>query len=650
MKKIIFTLSLLTTMLFLKVSGQPWIQKDAIFNPSGVPSLPFSQPRFADLDGDADFDMVIGSTDGYPYYMENDGNLTTPHFIPGETIFSVVNPLDAEMGVFYDIDNDNDQDFITGGYTGLNLFLNTGSAGNPVFEKVNNFFAGLNAGSNPIPDLADTDNDGDADLVVGLSESGVVKLYTNTGSAELAEFSESNVNEIGDVGLYAYPVFCDIDDDNDQDLLVGRDSHGFIYYENTGNASVAIWQSNTVIFAGLGAETYWNSPGFVDLNGNGTFDLIFGTASGPLNYYNNTGTPSTPVWQVNTTLFGGVLDVGGASSPCFYDYDKDGDLDMFTGSQMGDIKYFKNTGTPTGPAWEENSGYFTSLKHSIYSAVAIGEVSGDGLADAVVGDLSGHLYYHKNTGFGFTLISDALGDIALGGWSVPRLADLDDDGDLDIIAGNEAGNLNYLENQGSAQNPDWVLINGYFAGIDVGSNCVPAIVDVDFDEDLDILCGDLFGDLAYFENQEGNWVENGSVFFGLSGNQNTAPAFGDLDADGDPDLTLGQYDGTFSYFQNQRLITGASGWTLPVSFGKASVYPNPFIENLTIGFYLNTSSEVVLQVVDYTGKIVLGQNLGNLSSGINTINCDAGSLSPGLYFFRLITSDDQKLIKAVKIR
>jgi len=650
MHKILIVLSLLAMILFTPVHGQPWLQNDAIFNPSGVPSLPFSQPRFADLDGDGDFDMVIGSTDGAPYYMENVGDLTTPHFVPGADLFSNINSLDAEVGVFYDIDNDGDLDFITGGYTGLNLFLNTGTVNIPVFEKINDFFPGLNVGSNPIPDLKDLDNDGDPDMVVGLSESGVVKLYTNTGSAVSAQFSESNVDEIGDVGLYAYPVFCDLDADNDQDLLVGRDSHGFIYYENIGNSSVAAWQPDPGIFAGLGSETYWNSPGLVDLNGNGTFDLIFGTASGPLNYYNNTGTPSTPVWQVNTSLFGGVLDAGGASNPCFYDYDNDGDHDMFTGSQMGDIKYFRNTGTSTGPAWEENSSNFTSLKHTIYSAVAIGDVNGDGLADAVVGDLDGFLYYHQNSGVGFTLMSEALQNVSLGGWSSPRLVDLDYDGDLDIVAGNEAGNLTYIENQGTALIPDWVQINGYFAGLNAGSNCVPALCDLDFDNDLDILCGNIWGDLTYFENQAGTWIEKPGVFFGVSGNQNTTPAFGDLDGDGDPDLTLGQYDGTFSYYQNQLLMTGTTDNKRFADNMKPGIYPNPFDAFATIEFYLNAPSDVSLQAINVAGKMVMESHLGNLSTGYNTFSWETKSLNPGLYFIRLITAEDQKTLKAVKIK
>jgi len=537
--------------------AQPWQADNSVFNPSGIPSLTFSQPRFADLDGDGDFDFLLGNTSNPPLYIKNTGSAIVPAFIIGDNLTAGISSLDAEMGVCADIDADGDFDLITGGYTGLHLFLNTGTVTVPVFSESAGFFAGLGVGSNPVPDLADVDNDGDLDLVVGLSEDGNVRLYTNIGTSINGLFSETAMQLIGDVGLYAYPVFCDFDADGDQDIMVGRDSFGFIYYQNAGNSSVADWQPNPDIFSGLGLSTYWNSPDLVDLNDDGLYDLVLGTASGPLQYYVNTGTASTPVWQANTALFGGVLDVGGASSPVFFDFDNDGDLDMVSGSQLGNIKYYKNTGNVHGPAWAENSAYFASIDHSIYSAVAIGDVNGDNLPDAIIGDLSGHLYYHRNTGFGFVQETAVLASVALGGWSVPRLLDMDDDGDLDLVAGNEAGNLVYYENQGTPLIPDWVGITGYFGGIDIGSNCVPTFGDIDNDGDLDFVAGDGWGDLHCYLRQGTDWVENVFLLSGITGDQNTAPALVDLDLDGDLDLVLGDYDGTFRYYLNQ-MYSGAT--------------------------------------------------------------------------------------------
>lgn len=597
-------------MLGSLLSAQPWLQNDTVFNSSGVPSLPFSQPRFADLDGDGDPDLILGSIDLAPVYLENTGTATQPAFSPGAAIFSGISPLDAEMGVCGDLDADADLDFITGGYTGLHFYQNTGTVSLPVFSEIPGYFNGLNTGSCPVPALADVDADGDLDLVVGTSENGSVKLYFNQGDPVTGQFNENEMLIIGDVGLYAYPVFCDIDNDNDQDLLAGRDIHGFVYFENMGNSTTPDWQVNTAVFTGLGSDTYWNSPALTDLNGDGTFDLIYGTAAGPLHYYQNTGTPASPLWQENTVLFGGVLDVGGASNPFFHDFDGDGDLDLISGSQLGDIKYYRNTGTASAPAWEDHSDMFVSIDHSIYSAATAGDVNGDGQPDLIVGDLSGQLFYHRNTGHGFIWETAALSFVNLGGWSSPRLLLMDEDDDLDIVAGNEAGNLFYFENVGSATSPDWVEIPGFFGGIDVGTNCVPTLADLDFDGDWDILTGDISGQVQFFENQAGNWVENPVPVAGLSGGQNTTPACADLDGDGDPDLCLGNYSGTFSYFENQQDFNSISTAVIPSFDFQLGNNPNPFNPRTTISFRLPANCcRAELLIYNSRGQLVLSQTI-----------------------------------------
>lgn len=629
-----------------------WLQDGTIFNPSGIPSLPFSQPRFADLDADGDLDLTLGSLEYTPMYFENTGSPTSPSFSPGPDIFSSISVLDAEIGVCGDLDDDGDLDWVTGGFHGLQLFENTGTPTEPEFTKVENFFANLNVGQSPAPTLADLDDDGDLDLLVGLSGSGHVKYYPNSGTPATAQYVEAQAEDWFDVGLYAYPYLCDIDDDDDLDLLIGRDGTGFHFYRNIGTPAAWEWEAEHELFAGLAGSSYWNSPCLVDLTGDNKPDLVYGTSDGPLSYYRNTGTTTDPVWTEDPSLFGGIIDVGGASSPFMYDFDADGDFDLVSGSQLGDIKYYRNVGTSTAPAWHADHDIFASIDHSIYSAITLGDVDGSELPDAVVGDLSGNLYYHRNTGTTFVYDGTMFSGINVGGWSVPRLTNLDGDGDLDLVVGDEAGRLHYYENQGGDPIV-WVEVGGYFGGLDVGTNCAPTLGDLDFDGDLDLVTGDLFDEVQYFENVDGTWQENPTMLEGIEVGQNAAPALCDLDGDGDLDLVVGNYSGTFDYFEN--LMPNPANVD-PERFVRRrlslSAHPNPFYPRTTLRYSLPEPARVMLAIYDVSGRCVEqlineSQSAGEHRTQWSGTSRSGAVVAPGVYFCRLQAVGQNETIKIV---
>jgi VCBS repeat protein/type IX secretion system substrate protein len=625
------------------LQAQPWQQNDAIFNPSGIPSLSFSQPRFADVDADNDFDLILGGVNDRPLFFENIGSVANPSFQAGVDIFSHVASLDAEMGVFHDLDNDGDLDFICGGFTGLNFYDNIGDSSSPSLQKVNLFFAGLVVGSNPVPTLTDMDADSDLDLLVGLSENGSLKYFPNSGSPDSAIYLEANSQTWYDVGLYAYPYFSDLDNDGDFDLMVGKDIHGFSYYKNIGDSSAWQWQDASFLFAGLGSATYWNSPCLVDLTNDNKNDLIYGTASGPLNYYRNTGSATSPSWSVNTSLFGGVLDVGGASSPCLIDFDFDGDFDILSGVQLGSPKYYRNIGTPAAPAWQANHSYFSSISHSIYLAVTAGDVNGDSLPDVVAGDLNGHLFFHQNTGIGFMYDSTTFDGIDLGDWSAPKLFDMDYDNDFDIVAGNDAGNLFYFENSGSPDSASWQEISGYFGTIDVGSNCVPALGDIDSDGDMDIFTGDISHNIQFFRNDSGTWTEDPTVVSGITAGQNAAPALADLDNDGDLDLIIGNYDGTFNYYENQNatFIPSSEEYFFPNKYLLVNVYPNPFNLSTVFNIKIQKAGNLQLKIFNQLGQTVIDENIGykNTQQFQYRLNFP-NNLASGIYYYSVVLQNE----------
>jgi len=643
----IYSVILITLLLSTALFAADWKLNPGMFNPSGVPSLPFSQPRFADMDADGDLDMILGSTADKPMFLTNTGTTTSPKFTFIDDIFESVSEMDAEMGVCYDIDADGDLDLICGGYYGLQLYHNTGNVIAASFTKATDYFAGLTTGSNPIVDMGDIDNDDDLDMLVGLSESGIVKVYTNSGTNSAPSFLESSAQTVGDVGLYAYPVFCDPDNDGDLDILCGRDGYNFTYYKNTGSDSSASWNLNSSVFYGLGSDTYFNSPAMADINGDGKQDLIYGTYVGPLSYYRNSGTSSSPSWTENTSLFGGVIDIGSASTPYFVDKDRDGDMDMVTGTQMGDIKLYRNDGSASAPAFTYATTY-TPLKHSLYSFVSFAEVTGDASYDALVGDFNGNIYFHEGSGYSFVSASSAMTIDNVGGWSAPRFIDLDKDGDQDIVAGNEDGYLIYYENQGTASQPMWSFIYNYFDSLDVGNSCVPAFADLDFDGDYDMLTGKGFHKVAYYENQNGVWVEDTSMVEGLEAGQNASPAFVDLDGDGDQDLVLGSYAGNFEYYENTREVVAIAPITLIPEQYALKNYPNPFNPSTAVSFELSAVGYVELAIYDLTGKKVNILVNETRSAGKHSMNFIApATMSTGIYFCRL--SVDGKIADTKKI-
>ncbi len=600
-------LLLLSTMLW----SQPWIANDELFNPSGVPSVTFSAPHFADLDNDSDLDLILGGSNVGILFLENIGSVTDPQFSLTEFVTHDINSLEGEIAAAGDLDSDGDLDLVTGGYIGLTCFWNTGTPEIPVLQRDTLLLSGLSCGANPAPTLADVNGDSLLDLMIGRSENGSLKYYLNSGVRTVPAFNEDNAVEPGiDVGLYAYPNLSDPDEDDDYDILVGRDDIGLRYYRNEGTAQSPAWNDHSEYVNGLASNEYFTVPCLVDLNGNGKVDLVYGHYGGPLVYYTNSGTGITPNWTINTSTFGGVLDAGGASNPCLFDFDADGDLDMLSGYNMGGLKYYRNIGTPASSAWEEDNSAFGSIDLSIYSSVAVGDINGDQLPDLLMGDVGSGLYLYENTGSGFVHNTAHFSGISIGWWLIPQLVDIDFDSDLDIVVANDGGNIYLYVNQGSILSPAYVMDGDYFSAIAGPSNSAPAVVDLDRDGDYDLLVGGISGTVQYFQNT-GNalnpvWVDASALFTGVETDQNATPAFGDLDNDGDADLVLGDYDGTFRYFENQNTTTGLSDGDQPgpVEFSVAAVYPNPFNNQITFSMIIPAAGLITIDFFNLLGQRV----------------------------------------------
>ena len=156
------------------------------------------------------------------------------------------------------------------------------------------------------------------------------------------------------VGSYSAPAFGDLDNDGDPDLIVGAGDGFGHYYRNNGIFTTKkylalnptwIYRSgnwlNSYIKPGDSSSRY-GSPEFVDIDGDGDYDLAIGSSYyGHVCYWKNEGTPTNPAWVYQTIW----LSVGDYSVPSFADIDGDGDFDMVVGAYDGLIRLFSNEGS-----------------------------------------------------------------------------------------------------------------------------------------------------------------------------------------------------------------------------------------------------------------------------------------------------------------
>ena len=237
-------------------------------------------------------------------YYENTGSITEPVFTQrtGED-----NPLEnAKTFVNYkpalaDLDGDGDFDFIVGN---LYYYENTGSVTDPEFTQRTGTDSPLHGISTEILGkviLPDLDQDGDLDLVA-VNNDGDVLYFNNTGTAMDPEFTQRTgatnpLEEIeADDAGRGSPTFIDLDNDGDLDLTVGRIEGVFDYYENTGAANNPEFTLRTDAdspFIDI-KPVYQANPVLSDLDGDGDLDLISGELLGTVYYFENTGTATTP--------------------------------------------------------------------------------------------------------------------------------------------------------------------------------------------------------------------------------------------------------------------------------------------------------------------------------------------------------------------
>ncbi|NYT26823.1 MAG: VCBS repeat-containing protein [Candidatus Thiodubiliella endoseptemdiera] len=358
------------------------------------------------------------------------------------------------------------------------------------------------------------------------------------------------------------------------------------------------------------------------------------------------------------------IDVGYVSVPILADIDGDGDLDLVVGENDGTLKYYQNTGTTSNPAYEAKTGDdnpFNSINVGIYSGPTLADIDGDGDLDLVMGEAYGTLKYYQNTGTTSnpayevkTGGSNPFNSIDVGDFSKPTLADIDGDGDLDLVVGEKYGTLKYYQNTGTTSNPAYEAKTGGsnpFNSIDVGDFATPTLADIDGDGDLDLVVGEYYGTLKYYQNtgttsNPAYEVKTGgsNPFNGIDVGDFSKPTLADIDGDGDLDLVVGENDGTLKYYYNQQsfsvdgqaptLTTQAS-----VILEETSDLVLDFSENIKAGtgsILIKNSSDVTVATINIASDTNKFSITGDkLTIDVSALGLTDNKLTQGSYYITM---------------
>jgi hypothetical protein len=318
--------------------------------------------------------------------------------------------LDGAWGlVIADLDSDDDQDIIAGGYQGndLNWYENNGSA---YFTE-----RAIDLNLSGVLGLAvnDIDGDGDLDIFATAKTNDQVALYTNNGSQS---FTKSLISSDLDG---PHSVGCnDLDDDGYMDVIVSvAIDNEVVWYKNDGAQNF----TENLIDDSMDAPLNFV---VIDLDEDGDKDVIVAAKNDDdVIWLSNDGSENFTKNTIDNNL-------KAARDLVVIDLDEDGDLDILAtsdNSSGNEVVWYSNDGS-------EN---FTtnSIESSLNSAniLQVGDIDGDNDLDVVVTSYQDDdlLWYSNDGSENFT---KNFIDNDINGITVARVGDVDGDGYNDVVA------------------------------------------------------------------------------------------------------------------------------------------------------------------------------------------------------------------------
>lgn len=373
-----------------------------------------------DVNGDGLPDIYIGGAAGQGgqlYLQTAKGGFVKKE----EQIFKQLADFEDVAVLFFDCDNDGDQDlFVGAGGNNIpenqrqlqhRLYINDGKGSYDIQASAfpNNSMNISTAAAN------DFDGDGDLDLFVGALSVpynyGITPesyLYVNDGKGHFTEIAKERNPDLAHIGMVTGAVWADVTGDKQKELIIVGEWMAPRIFSYTGDRFIEVKSDLNDLFG------WWKAIAATDIDGDGDQDLVLGNMGE--NFYLHPGRQNPVKMWINDFDQNGSIEkiitrtINGNDVPVFlkremtdqlpslkkqnlqhHEYAKKKIQELFDAEQIGKATVKQVNYTTSCVAINEGNGKFAiqelpvAVQFSCVNTIRCADINNDGKTDVILG-------------------------------------------------------------------------------------------------------------------------------------------------------------------------------------------------------------------------------------------------------------------------